>query len=78
MILVLQNGLQKNLIMLNETFIPMEDVLYRIKTHPDLTKQDKKEFAYITDMLKMSNKRKEQTFKQVKSNQQRIKDKLEI
>jgi hypothetical protein len=61
--------------MLNETFIPMEDVLYRIKTHPDLTKQDKKEFAYITDMLKMSNKRKEKIFKQVKSNQQRNQNK---
>ena len=57
--------------MLNETFIPMEDILYRIKTHPDLTKKDKKEFAYITDMLKMSDKRKEKTFKEVKSNQQR-------
>ena len=49
----------------------MEDVLYRIKTHPDLTKKDKNEFAYITDMLKMSDKRKEKIFKQVKSNQQR-------
>jgi hypothetical protein len=57
--------------MLSETFIPMEDVLYRIKIHPDLTKKDKKEFAYITDMLKMTDKRKEKIFKQVKSNQQR-------
>jgi hypothetical protein len=57
--------------MINETFIPMEDVLYRIKTHPDISKKDKKDFGYITDMLKMSDKRKKKIFKPVKSNQKR-------
>ena len=27
-----------------ETFIPMEDVIIKIKYHPDITEKDKKEF----------------------------------
>jgi hypothetical protein len=42
----------------NETFIPMQDVIYRINTHPDLTPKDKKEFAHITNSLYMSDKGK--------------------
>ena len=55
----------------NETFIPMQDVINRINTHPDITKEVKKEFKHITDLLYMTDRRKEQTFKQVKSNQKR-------
>ena len=59
----------------NETFIPMQDVINRINTHPDITKEVKKEFKHITDLLYMTDKRKEQTFKQVKSNQKRYQNK---
>lgn len=59
----------------NETFIPMQDVINRINTHPDITKEVKKEFKHITDLLYMTDRRKEQTFKQVKSNQKRYQNK---
>ena len=59
----------------NETFIPMQDVINRINTHPDITKEVKKEFKHITDLLYMTDNRKEQTFKQVKSNQKRYQNK---
>jgi len=57
----------------NETFIPMQDVINRINTHPDITKEVKKEFKHITDLLYMSDKRKEQTFKPIIKNQKRKK-----
>ena len=53
----------------------MQDILNRLKTHPDLTPQDKKEFGYITDMLKMSKKRKDKIFKPVTTNQKRNQNK---
>ena len=59
--------------MSNETFIPMEDVLYRIKTHPDLTEIERKAFSHITNSLYMSDKGKEKLLKPVLSNQQRNK-----
>ena len=55
----------------NETFIPMQDVINRINTHPDITKEVKKEFKHITDLLYMTDKRKEQTFKPITKNQKR-------
>ena len=58
-----------------ETFIPFRDIEIRLKNHPDLDEKDKKEFGYITDMLKMSKKRKEKIFKPVITNQQRNKTK---
>ena len=61
--------------MINETFIPFRDIEIRLKSHPDLTDKDKKEFGYITDMLKMSKKRKEKIFKPVIKNQQKNKNK---
>ena len=57
--------------MINETFIPMEDVLYRIKTHPDLVPTERNKFKHITDLLYMTDKRKEQTHKPVIKNQQK-------
>ena len=59
--------------MSNETFIPMQDVIYRINTHPDLTPKDKKEFDYITRSLYMSDKGKEKILKPTLTNQQRNK-----
>jgi hypothetical protein len=59
--------------MSNETFIPMQDVIYRINTHPDLTPKDKKEFAHITNSLYMSDKGKEKILKPTLTNQQRNK-----
>lgn len=57
----------------NETFIPMQDVINRINTHPDITKEVKKEFKHITDLLYMTDRRKEQTFKPIIKNQKRKK-----
>ena len=57
----------------NETFIPMQDVINRINTHPDITKEVKKEFKHITDLLYMTDRRKEQTFKPTTKNKKRNK-----
>lgn len=59
----------------NETFIPMQDVINRINTHPDITKEVKKEFKHITDLLYMTDRRKEQTFKPIIKNQKRNQNK---
>lgn len=48
---------------MNETFIPMDEVVNRIISHPDITKEVKKGFKHITDLLYMSDKRREQTLK---------------
>lgn len=42
-----------------ETYIPEQDILARIKNHPDLTPKDKKEFKYLTNSLILSEKAKE-------------------
>jgi hypothetical protein len=54
-----------------ETFILSQDVINRIKSHPDITKEDKERYKESLKGLFMTDKRKEQTFKEVKSNQQR-------
>ena len=59
----------------NETFIPMQDVINRINTHPDITKEVKKEFKHITDLLYMTDRRKEKTFKPITKNQKRNQNK---
>ena len=59
----------------NETFIPMQDVINRINTHPDITKEVKKEFKHITDLLYMTDRRKEKTFKPIITNQKRNQNK---
>ena len=58
---------------MSETFIPMQDVINRITTHPDMTKEAKKEFKHITDLLYMTDRRKEQTFKPTLSIKERKK-----
>ena len=59
----------------NETFIPMEDVLYRIKTHPDLVPKERDKFKHITDLLYMTDKRKDKIFKPIIKNQKRNQNK---
>ena len=56
-----------------ETFIPAEDVLARIKYHPDITPKEKEKFKEQLKGLYMTDKRKEQTFKETLTNQQRNK-----
>jgi hypothetical protein len=58
-----------------ENYIPFDDVMIKIKFHPDITKKDKERYKESLKGLFMTDKRKEQTFKQVKSNQQRNKNK---
>jgi len=54
-----------------ETFILSQDVINRIKSHPDISKQDKERYKQTLKGLFMTDKGKEKTFKEVKSNQQR-------
>jgi hypothetical protein len=54
-----------------ETFIPAEDVLVRIKYHPDITPEEKAKFQEQIKGLYMTDKRKEQTFKPIIKNQKR-------
>lgn len=46
-----------------ETFIPADDVLVRIKYHPDITEKEKEKFKEQIKGLYMTDKRREQTFK---------------
>ena len=54
-----------------ETYIPMEDVLIRVKYHPDITKEEKAEFEEIVKGLYMTDKRKKKEFKPITKNQER-------
>ena len=54
-----------------ETYIPMEDVLIRVKYHPDITKEEKAQFEEIVKGLYMTDKRKKKVFKPITKNQQR-------
>jgi len=54
-----------------ENYIPAEDVLVRIKYHRDITPEEKAKFKEQIKGLYMTDKRKEQTFKKVITNQQR-------
>jgi len=58
-----------------ENYIPFEDVMIKIKFHPDITKEDKERYKESLKGLFMTDKRKKQTFKEVKSNQERNKNK---
>jgi len=53
-----------------ETYIPMQDVIYSINNHPDLTKEDKRRFQYITNSLNLSEKGKERI---ILSNEKKLK-----
>ena len=52
-----------------ETYISMEDVLIRVKYHPDITKEEKAEFEEIVKGLYMTDKRKKKVFKLITKNQ---------
>jgi hypothetical protein len=54
-----------------ETFIPAEDVIARIKYHPDITPKEKEKFKEQLKGLYMTDKRKEQIFKPITKNQNR-------
>jgi len=54
-----------------ENYIPFEDVMINIKYHPDITQKEKEAFKESLMGIYMTDKRKEKTFKQVKTNQQR-------
>ena len=54
-----------------ETYIPMEDVLIRVKYHPDITKEEKAQFEEVVKGLYMTDKRKEKVFKPITKNQQK-------
>jgi hypothetical protein len=56
-----------------ETFIPAEDVLARIKYHPDITPKEKEKFKEQLKGIYMTDKRKEETLKKALTNQQRNK-----
>jgi hypothetical protein len=56
-----------------ETFIPAEDVLARIKYHPDITEKEKEKYKDQIKGLYMTDKRKEETLKKALTNQQRNK-----
>ena len=56
-----------------ENYIPMEDVLIRVKYHPDITKEEKAQFEEIVKGLYMTDKRREKIRKPVIKSQQRNK-----
>jgi len=58
-----------------ENYIPMEDVLIRVKYHPDITKEEKLQFEEIVKGLYMTDKIKEKVFKPIIKNQQRNQNK---
>jgi hypothetical protein len=59
-----------------ENYIPMEDVLIRIKYHPDITKEEKAQFEEQVKGIYMTDKRRDKMNKPVIKNQQRKKPKL--
>jgi DnaJ-class molecular chaperone len=54
-----------------ETYIPMEDVLIRVKYHPDITKEEKAQFEEIVKGIYMTDKRKKKVFKPITKNQEK-------
>lgn len=59
-----------------ETFIPMEDVLIRVKYHPDISKEEKAKFEEIVKGIYMTDKRRDKMNKPIIKNQQRKKPNL--
>jgi hypothetical protein len=51
------------------------NVMIKIKFHPDITNEDKERYKETLKGLFMTDKGKEKTFKEVKSNQQRNQNK---
>jgi hypothetical protein len=58
-----------------ETYITEAEIMHRIKTHPDLTIDDKEGFYFDLQMLYLTDKGKERMNKPTITNQQRNKNK---
>ena len=56
-----------------ERWINENEIMHRIKNHPDLTKDDKEDFYFDLQMLYLTNKGKEKLNKPVIKNQKRNK-----
>jgi hypothetical protein len=56
-----------------ERWITEDEIMHRIKNHPDLTKDDKEDFYFDLQMLYLTNKGKEKLNKLVIKNQERNK-----
>jgi hypothetical protein len=61
-----------------EKWITEDEIMHRIKNHPDLTKDDKENFYFDLQILNLSEKGKKRMNKPVIKNQQRNKIKNEI
>ena len=58
-----------------ERWITEDEIMHRIKNHPDLTKDDKENFYFDLQMLNLSDKARQKLNKPVIKNQQRNKSK---
>ena len=56
-----------------ERWITEDEIMHRIKNHPDLTKDDKENFYFDLQMLNLSYKAREKLKKPVLKNQERNK-----
>ena len=57
-----------------ETYITEAEIMHRIKTHPDLSIDDKEDFHFDLQMLYLTDKGREKINKPVIHNQQRNKN----
>ena len=55
-----------------ETSIPMEDVLIRIKYHPDITEKDKKDFKHHLNIILKDGKTESKQLQEQKKVRDRI------
>jgi hypothetical protein len=58
-----------------ETFIPAQDVLAKIKYHPDITEKDKQDFKYLVSQIWMTEETREKNKLPIKKNQDRATNK---
>lgn len=61
-----------------ERWITEDEIMHRINNHPDLTKEDKKEFLFNLQIINLSEKSKKRMNKLVIKNQERNKLKNDI
>lgn len=61
-----------------ERWITEDEIMHRINNHPDLTKEDKKEFLFNLQIINLSEKSKKIMNKPVIKNQERNKLKNDI
>lgn len=58
-----------------EKYITEDEIMHRIKTHPDLRPDDKEDFYFDLNILYLTDKGRERINKPVLTNQQRNKNK---